>query len=318
MNLSAGFQAFGQGLNLIAQTQYRREERDWITARDENFATLRQKQALELEDRRTANDEAAAGKQREFIASENDKNRKADDTRAERAERRDAAREERLYRREDAKELAELRRHRATTLQNFRAQYGKALTDYNTAKASGILEQADLEEMRANIEYIAREMQDFDAQSKDALAAAGDSWAKQQTLGDEDMEHLMGGNGGVSSNGYVTRSRSGIPIATESGPGAAAARPKPLSATAASATPPDRLTEIKRELDRTSRVLLNPNMSQEELEAGRASNLRIEALRQERSQLINKKMLDAYQESNKRRDLIGGSLLTDPGATLGY
>lgn len=220
MNLSAGFAAAGRGLELMANNAARREELDWQAAREENLQRLRHTQNLELEGVRAKNDADAAEKQRTFVAGENKANREADDARQNRADARADARQRRADSKADNRELSELRRHRTTTLQAFRAQYAKSLTDYNNAKASGMADEDALADMEANIRYIAREMQDFDAQSKDELAAAGDPWAKKQLLTDEDIEKMAGDGGQVPSAAQGAG-------AAQPRPSGAPARPKP-------------------------------------------------------------------------------------------
>lgn len=235
MNVSGGMRALGQGLQLIADRQFQREEREWMAAREENLMRLRHGQNLELEGMRADNDRQAADAQRRFVAGENARDRRdagqrqdrADaraDARAERADNRADARQRRGEARDDARELSELRRHRTTTLQNFRAQYGKALQDFNEAKASGMTDPEDLAELQANVSYIAQEMQDFDAQSKDALAQAGDPWAKSQLLSDDDFEP---GGAPAAIPG------AGAPSAATPGQGAATPKAKPMQSSVA-------------------------------------------------------------------------------------
>lgn len=293
MNISAGFRAAGQGLKLIAEHAGRREERNWAMLREEHMAELRQKQTLQLEDRRSDNNEKAAEAQRGFIGEENDKNRKADDARADRSDRRADAREKRADAKADTRELSELRRHRVSTLQNFRTQYGKALSDLNTAKASGMIDEADLAEMRANVQYIAQEMQDFDAQSKDALAAAGDRWAKSQLQTDEDFAQLGGGRPSVVSQPPETVS--------------SLAKPKPLQSTSVAsgrtAAPPSRFgggrgmrpeeqaSVLDEDIAELEAELARPPITTTNSRAGFQAEKIREAKTKERDDLIRRKAL---------------------------
>lgn len=217
MNLGAGFRAAGEGLELIAKNAMRREENDWQAMREENLARIRHEYSLQEEGVRADNVRQENDADRRWRTSEAAKGRRADDQRQNRADDRADKRQSRADHKQDSRDLNAAWQHRTTTLQAFRQQYGKALDDYNSAKASGVADEKDLAEMAANVQYIAREMQNFDAESTERLANLGDSTAKAKMLSDEDMDKLAGGKGGDK----------GAPGAAAAPAAGGSARPKP-------------------------------------------------------------------------------------------
>ena len=100
LNVSGGFRALGQGLQLIAERQGRREEMQWQAMREENLARLRQQLDLEVEGVRAENNRQESDADRRWRTAEAAKGRRADDARQRRA---DDAADRRLTREISAK-----------------------------------------------------------------------------------------------------------------------------------------------------------------------------------------------------------------------
>jgi hypothetical protein len=233
MNLSAGLGALGQGLNLIADRQSRREERDWAAMREENFMRLRHQQGMELEEKRSANEAASSAEQRKFVGEQNKLGREADDNRQDRADRRADARLNRQLGDQDKRELIQLRRDRPNMIMRFREQIRGAESDLSEAQSSGA-DDARIRMLTDRVNEARAEASSYDAEAIDRMAALGDQWALNQLGGFSELDVS-----GLASNA------NGIPVGVETGPGAAQRKPKPMQGSATTTKPVD-MVQIAR------------------------------------------------------------------------
>lgn len=198
MNIGRAFSALGEGLELQGRVVAGREQAEWEAARQENLVRLRAKFEAEQTE-----------KNQKFTAAENAAERTAADRRAERAddradsrmnsqERMARERENRIASREDKAALRALRVNRSTGLQKFATEINAVRKNLLTAQQDG--NESEAQELRAELDLLARQRENFDLETQYQLSEAGDPYWRDSTLDDDQMNRLFGGDGATGGD----------------------------------------------------------------------------------------------------------------------